>query len=134
MSESVTISKDDVGVVSASELAGEPLVIENRCAGAVLESEEQVKALLQRMKPPILNEEDYEALIAPDTLRAIGPVIYRGQQYWLVRAPENKLQVRKYCGQRLDELISAIPFDGEVHSIQCPKCGLESTVRRVPEE
>jgi hypothetical protein len=42
--------------------------------------------------------------------------------------------VRNDCGVDVTELIEAVPFDGEVHEVSCPKCGTVATVRRVPSE
>jgi predicted RNA-binding Zn-ribbon protein involved in translation (DUF1610 family) len=37
---------------------------------------------------------------------------------------------RKPCGMDVTELIEEVPWDGEVHSVTCPNCGTETTVRR----
>lgn len=38
------------------------------------------------------------------------------------------------CGQRLNELIEQVPFDGLDYEITCPKCGNVMTVMRTPIE
>lgn len=41
---------------------------------------------------------------------------------------------RKGCGFDLTPIIDEVPFDGEVHELECPRCGNPFTVRRGPEE
>jgi hypothetical protein len=41
---------------------------------------------------------------------------------------------RAGCGHNITDLIENVPFDGEVHTLECPRCGNIFTVRRAPEE
>jgi hypothetical protein len=34
------------------------------------------------------------------------------------------------CGLDITELIDTVPWDGEVHTVTCPNCGTETSVRR----
>lgn len=38
------------------------------------------------------------------------------------------------CGQRLDELIEPMPFDGRERQYTCPKCGRVGEVKRTPHD
>jgi hypothetical protein len=38
------------------------------------------------------------------------------------------------CGIDVTDLINAVPVDGEVHEVACPKCRTIATVRRVPSD
>lgn len=37
---------------------------------------------------------------------------------------------RKPCGMDMTDLIEAVLWDGEVHTVECPNCGTETSVRR----
>jgi hypothetical protein len=34
------------------------------------------------------------------------------------------------CGLDVTELVDSVPWDGEVHTVTCPNCGTETSVRR----
>lgn len=36
------------------------------------------------------------------------------------------------CPADMSAIINKLPWDGEVHEVQCPQCGITTTVRRVP--
>lgn len=46
---------------------------------------------------------------------------------------EGEVLGREGCGFDVTELIEAIPFDGQDHSVECPQCRTVASVMRAPQ-
>jgi len=83
--------------------------------------------------------EEYKGVMAPGDLEALkveegqpfstGAIYHKGRGLMFIRTDSGK-EIREHCGVDITDLIEKVPTDGESHSVKCPKCGNESTVRR----
>jgi|SRR5215831_19417791 len=84
--------------------------------------------------------EQYKGVMAPGDIEALkveegqpfstGPIYHKGRGLAFIRTDSGK-EVREHCGANITDLIEKVPVDGESHSVKCPKCGRESTVRKI---
>ena len=84
--------------------------------------------------------EEYKGVMAPGDLEALkvdegqpfstGAVYHKGRGLCFIRTDSGK-EIREFCGADITKLIGAVPADGESHSVTCPKCGNEATVRKI---
>lgn len=134
--ESEIITKTDVAKIDVAAVVGAPTLAQMttyRCNGPIGEiTQEEFAALMDTIKPPFLNEADYARLQDPDAFFTTDPMVVKGKQIAITRRPGGVVAVRSHCGVDVSKGILAVPEDGEVHEVSCPKCGTVTTVRRTP--
>ena len=112
--------------------------ITHRCAGPKLsltreQLNDKIDRLLegtQKQPPTVILTPDQEARLKETRNEGLPNLFDIGEVFGL--GIDGQAFARQACGNDVTELIEAVPIDGEVHEVKCPKCGTIATVRRVP--
>lgn len=128
-----TITPADVGTLKATEPA--PIPIQYRCAGSkIAQSEEwlqeRVASSLEKEKKGIYKLTDDQKSRFVEMLR--DKAIYQFDLEGIFGRDSNGPYSRVTCGEDVGPLIAAVPEDGDLYEITCPKCGTKATLRRTP--
>lgn len=130
-----TIGAGDVAELAAAVRAPQPITWLQHCNGPKVKATDKLAELLVRFTRL---EMDLQAMPA-ETPEHVGAPIRKklaelDEQIKELKAlPPEALAAGPGCGYELTSIINAVPKDGDVYEVECPKCGTKGSVRRTPD-